>query len=170
MADCVPEKSPCDKAGFTLADWAYSIFKRLCDIIAWLASIRDVLGVKPTGAFAVVPSLFEVTEVEADTVVTVPEGALAITATIDGVEVGSPPSPVRLGVYKDLSSYVNLPVGVDYALSPISPVFTSSSTGTNAMQGHGAYPEMRLHYPTGSSGVIIAVYPTTAKTITAEEA
>ena len=119
MADCVPEKSPCDSSGFTLADWAYSIFKRLCDVIAWLASIRDVLGVKPTGAFAVVPSLFEVTDAEADTVVTVPEGALAITATIDGAEMGSPPMPVRLGVYNDIDSYVSLPAGVDLSLSAL---------------------------------------------------
>lgn len=164
MADCTPEKSPCASSGFTLADWGYSIFKRMCELIAWLATIRDVLGVNPSGSIAIVPSYFEVDASEGDATVTVPAGALSITATIDPEYA----SENRLSVIVAEETLVRLPLGVDLSLPPITPVFSASSTGTNATRGHGLYPETKLFYPEGSTGTIVAIFPVTGKTITQE--
>lgn len=163
MAACDPEKSPCDKKGLAWYDWAYSIFKNICDVKAWLAAVVNKLGVASNGVIQLAPTVHEVDADESDLKVTVPAGALSIQAIIDDEYA----SDHRLGVYQD-DAPVLLPAGSDYKLDAITPLFNANEDGTDPVRGHGVYPSISFFFPQGSRGLVTATFKTTSSPITEE--
>lgn len=161
MAACEPVESPCKNRGLTWYDWAYSIFNRICEVIQWLASIRDVSGVTPLGAFTLAPSYLSIDEPEEETTVTVPAGALEIQAVIDNEYS----STYRLTVMSG-STEILLPAGSDFHLPSITPLYDADAQGLGATRGHGAYGTTIFKFPAGSRGLVTAIYKDAALTIT----
>lgn len=164
--DCTPEKVPCECQGFTWNDWFYSLFRRACDSISWLASIRNVLNVGNNGYVQLAPSYLQIDASVAAQKVTIPAGAMSIQAVIDNEYAASH----RLEIYTGASATVKLPAGSDFTLPVISPVFYAASDGSNGLRGTGQYGQVQIKFPAGSVGFVEAIYRTTPLTITTANA
>lgn len=163
MPACDPEKSPCANAGFTTSDWFYSLYKMGCNLVSWLASIRNVLNVSANGYMTLAPSYLQIDNPGTVKTVTIPAGAMYIQALIDNEYSATH----RLEICTGISTTVKLPAGSDYQLPVITPVYYAAADGTNGARGTGEYPEVKIKFPAGSYGFVEAIYRTTAKTITA---
>lgn len=155
--DCAPEQTPCAYRGFAGFDWAWSLFRGLCNVQGWLGAIQDNTSIASNGSVAVQPSYAQVVAGANVQEVTIPAGALNIHAYIDQ-EYASSYSITIINA----SGNVVMPEGTDLRLPFLSPVYTANADGQDAAQGHGVYPQTVLRYPAGSKGFVTATYRTAA--------
>lgn len=163
MADCKPDKASCDELGYSWSDWWSSIHKRLCDLISWLAGVYDNTKVAPYGAVQLFPVHAFIPVGAAIATVSVPSGAISITAIIDAVGA----STYQLSVKRfGEVSYGLMPNGVDFELGCSPTIQVADIDGKNCTRGNGIYPAYSFQFPIGSKGAVIAVFLDSSKTIT----
>lgn len=162
MADCKPQAADCSERGFSWFDWASSIHRRICDVIAWLAGIFDNTRIANNGTQALIPVHHHINISGDKITVNIPAGAVAIQAVIDNDYAAA----FRLEVQKAGDVVRLLPAGADFQLDAITPIFTANATGNSVRQGHGTYPAYTFKWPAGSRGFVTAIYVGTAPDFT----
>lgn len=160
--ECKPQAASCSERGLSWFDWASSIHRRMCDVIAWLAGIFDNTRIANNGTIQLAPVHHHINIGSSATTVVIPAGAIALQAVIDNEYASS----YRLEVTRDGDVARLLPAGADFRLDAITPLYTATATGTGPRQGHGIYPQYTFKWPAGSRGFVTAIYTGTAPALT----